>query len=398
MPVPSTCPFCNALIPATAAVVAGRVLCPRCGEAVGTAETAHGPTTPRAPATTTATPDRRSVRRTVVTAVVLVLIALGLWGVSANWDRFRSPFGSPTPPAKPVVVKPAEMPGLGYLPESTEAVLAVQVPFLLQRLGPEAGDDPVQALVSLGLPEQLAELIDEATAVGLKNVDHLVMGIGFDSHTLPPQVTIVVHAARPFDLDGLARQEKARPLKREGRTLYAGRAGPLPEIYWWKAADRVLVATILMKDMDVVPEQPHAGIDHLRPAVTRQVTEAIAEDACAWFVASSDKWDQYLRPYTISGPFSFIPTPLRGRSDLLKPAERLRTVTLSVPNDADRKIEVGIGLKSAELGASLRSTLTERFAKEPVAVSGEEEWTRVQLPNDPTRIGSLVRRLTPERK
>ena len=74
--------------------------------------------------------------------------------------------------------------------------------------------------MSLGLPQQAAELLDEATAVGLKNVDQLVVGIGFESHAFPPQLTIVIHATQPFDLYGLARREKARPLKREGRTLY----------------------------------------------------------------------------------------------------------------------------------------------------------------------------------
>lgn len=389
MSVPATCPFCNALVPANAPVVAGRVACPRCGETVGTV---GNTTTSGAPSVVPAAAATRSPRRVAVWALVLVLAAVGLWAVSANWHRFRSPFGNPTPPAKPVVVKPAELPGLGYLPESTEAVLAIQVPFLLQRLGPEAGNDPVEALASLGLPRAVAELLDEATAVGLKNVDQLVIGIGFESHAFPPQLTVVVHATQPFDLDGLARREKARPLKRDGRTLYVGKAGPLPEVYWWKAADRIVVATILAKDMDAVPAQPRAGVNHLRPTLTRLFQDAIAPDACGWFAATSDKWDQYLRPYTL--PFSFIPTPLQGRSDLLKPAERLRSTTLSVPNDADQKVEVRIGLKSAEAGASLRNALTERFRKEPVEVSGEEEWTRIELPNEPTHIGPLVGRLT----
>lgn len=389
MSVPSTCPFCNALLTAPGRVVAGRVVCPRCGETVGTLRSATDATgDPEATVKAGPTRTRRSSRRTFAAAALVALVVLGVWAVSANWHRFRAPFGDRTPPAKPVVVKPAHMPGGGYLPESTEAVLAIQMPFLLQRLGPDAGNDPVQALTALGLPRQAAELLDEASAVGLKNVDQLVVGLGFETHAMPPQITIVVHASQPFDLDGLARREKARALKRDDRTLYVGKAGQLPEVYWWKAADRVLVATILAKDMDAVPTPPHAGMDHLRPALTDLIRDAVAEDACAWFAATSDRWDQYLRPYTIL-PF----TPLQGRTDLLKPAERLRTMTLSVPNDADNKVDVRIGLKSAEAGAALRRALADRFRGEPVEVFGEEEWARVQLANEPDRIGSIIGRL-----
>jgi hypothetical protein len=390
MSVPATCPFCNALVPATAPFGGGRFACPRCGETVATAGTATASMGPSdTPVNAPAAGPPRPTRRSMLIGIGLLLAAVVVGLVAANWHRFRSPFGNPTPPAQSVVVKPDDLPGLGYLPESTDAVLAIQMPFLLQRLGPNAGNDPVQALTALGLPPQAAELLDEATAVGLRNVDQLVVGLGFESHAMPPQITIVVHAARPFDLDGLARQEKARPLKRDGRTLYVGRAGPLPEIYWWKAADRVLVATILAKDMDAVPARPRAGMDHLRPALTGLFREAIAADASAWFAATSDQWDQYLRPYTLP----FIPTPLQGRTDLIKPAERLRTITLSVPDDAESKVDVRIGLKSAEAGATLRGSLTDRFRGEAVEVSGEEEWARVQLPNDPARIGSIIGRL-----
>jgi hypothetical protein len=317
------------------------------------------------------------------------LIALAAWGVSANWHRIRSPFGGSTPPAKPVVVKPTELPGLGYLPESTEAVFAVQMQFLLERLGPEAQQDPARALTTLGLPEAATELIDQASAVGLKNVDQFVLGLAFESHALPPQLVLVVHARQPFDLDGIARQVKARPLKKDGRSLYVAHAGPLPEVYWWKAADRVLVATILARDFEGVPIQPRAGIDHFRPALASLLRERVADDACAWFVATSDKWDQYLRPYTIL-PF----TPLQGRTDLIKPAERLRTILVSVPYGADQPVDIQIAVKSADGGAELRSAFATRFAGESIEVSGEEEWARLQLPNDPSRIGSAIGRLT----
>jgi hypothetical protein len=327
----------------------------------------------------------------VIGAIVILVAVVGGWAMWANWHRVRTLSGGPTPPAKPAVVKPADMPGLGYLPSSTDAILAVQLPLLLERLGPEFQAEPTRALLALGLPEVVAELVDRASAVGLKNVDQLVVGLGFEKGSLPPQLFVVVQARQPFDLKAVARQAKAHDLKKDGRTLYVAKAGNLPvEFFWWQAADRVLVATILARDFEGVPGLPRPGVDHLPPAVASLIRDRIAEDGCAWLVAASDKWDRHLAPYTLP----FIPGPFQGRTDLLKPAERLRTVALAVPFEADHPVDVQIGLKSAEAGETLRTILAARFRGEPVEVSGDEELARVQLKNDPTNIQSIVGRLT----
>lgn len=386
MSVPATCPYCNALLAPGVRVVAGRVACPRCGEAIGTF-IANGPVPSVEPPQARVPTAKRAIRRPVVIGVLVALVAVGIWAVWANRHRIRSPFGPPTPD-KPVVVKPAELPGLGYLPESTEAVLAVQMPFVLERLGPESGSDPAHALSSLGLPESVVEILDQASAVGLKNVDQLVVGLGFEGHALPPQLVLVIHARQPFNLQAIARQAKAHETKKAGRTLYAARAGPLPEVYWWQPGDRVLVATIVARDFESVPIQPLTGIGHLRPGLSALVRDRVAEDACAWFVASSDKWDQYLQPYVL------LPlTPLQGRKDLIKPAERLRSVVLSVPNEPEQRVEAQIAVQSADAGAELRAVLADRFHGEPIDVAGEEEWARILIPNDLSRIGTTVSRL-----
>ena len=394
MSAPATCPFCNAVVPPTAPVVGGRVACPRCGETIGTVATAPDPVvgTPPPPSQPAVVRPRRS-RWLAIGALAVVAAALGGWIISANWHRIRSPFGPATPPTKPAVVRPTELPGLGYLPDSAEAVLAVQVPFLLERLGPDAQEEPVRALTALGLPESAAQLLDRASGVGLKNVDQLVVGLAFEDHALPPEVVIVVHARQPFDLNVLARQAKAHPEKRDGRTIYGTHTGQLPEFFWWKAADRVLVATIQPRDFKGVPPAPRAGIDHFRPALTTVIRERVDDTSCAWFAATSDRWDQYLRPYTIL-PF----TPLQGRTDLIKPAERLRTLAISIPHDADRPVNVQISVKSADAGAGLRASFAERFQGEPVEVAGTEEWAQLRLPNDPSRVGPLIGRLMSDGK
>jgi hypothetical protein len=268
--------------------------------------------------------------------------------------------------------------------------LAVQIPQLLEKLGPESAADPAGALRHLGVPDSVVEAVERVSGVGLRNVDQLVIGLGFQQGSFPPQIVVVVQTRQPYDLSAVTRRAKARMLKnrKDGRTLYVTNAAPLPEVYWGGPSDRVLVGTLFARDFEGVPIQPRVGVAHLRPELTALLRDQLPEDACAWVAATSDRWDEHLRPYAIL-PF----TPLRGRTDLIAPAARLRSVTLAIPHGPDRPVDVRLGLKSADSAAELRAVLAERYRGEPVEVTGEEDVCRVQTPFDTARVGSVVSRL-----
>jgi hypothetical protein len=282
------------------------------------------------------------------------------------------------------------MPGLGYLPESTSAVLAVQLPVLLERVDPAQKDDPAKALERLGLPEQAIELLESASGVGLQEVDQLVVGVGLKSRAFPPQFVVVAYTRRSYDLATLIRRTKARELKKDGRTLHVVKTSTVPEVYWWSPNNRVLVATISSGDFAGVPREPRAGIEGLRLEVASLIREAVAEDACAWIAASDDEWDKHLRPY-VNFPFPF----LGGRTDLIEPAGRLRSVTLSIPHEPERLVDLRIGLKSDAAAEELEARLTDRFHGAPIDVSRTAEMIRIQTPFHPARLGSVIGRLVP---
>jgi hypothetical protein len=258
----------------------------------------------------------------------------------------------------------------------------------LERLGPDGGADPAEALRRLGVPDPVRETIERVSGVGLRNVDQLVVGLGFQGGSLPPQIVVVVQTREPYSLAALAKQAKARTLKKNGRTLHVASASPVPEVYWWAPSDRVLVGTISARDYDRVPLAPRAGVAHLPADLGRLLRERVAEDACAWLVASSDKWDEYLVPYMI------LPaSPLAGRRDLLPPARQLRGVAASVPADPDRLAELSVERKSAGTGEELRRTLTERFAGTDTEVTGEGETCILRTRLDRGAMEALVGRL-----
>lgn len=393
MPAPLTCPYCNALVPDPVPLPSGRVPCPRCGESFPlpagvTAGSAAGPESAAPGAVQAGRPNRAWYwGGTVLGLVAFAGMMWALWGTHPS----RSPTSRGSD--QPAVVKPADLPGLGYLPESAEAVLAIQVPALLEKLGPEAQGDPGKALVRLGLPQAVVDTVEKASGVGLKNVDQLVIGLGFEKWAVPPQLVVVVHTRRPYDLAVLARQAKANDEKKHGRMLKVINPSKGLSVYWWGPNDRVLIGTLSAGEFEKIPEQPRAGTDHLHPELSRLIRDRVAENACAWLAASSDQWRKYLTPYTL------LPgSVLTGRGDLLGPAEQLRAVAVSVPHAPDGHVDLWIDRKSAEGGEELRTVLAERFAGEPVEVSGEAESCRLRTGFDPGVLERLIGRLVPAPK
>jgi len=392
-----TCPFCNTLLPS--AVGGIRVICPRCGES--SIPAASEGITPQLPLTES-TPGPGSIKprccpRSIIWIAGFVLVTLGLGIAAERWlNTAHSPADSAPWAADYLVERPVDMPGLGYLPESTEAILAVHLPAATEKFEPDHPDDPRKALSRLGLPVNVIDTLDKLSGVGLKNVDQLVVGMGFAKGSFPPQVVVVVHTRTPYDMAALASERDVRLLKKEGRTLRAVKAGALPEVFWWSPNNRVLVATLLARDFENVPHQPATGLGQLKPEIANLIRERVAEDAAVWLVASSDRWADHLRPYTFPwgenlGRVNFVPlTPLEGRVDLLDPAERLRSVVLSVPQSSESPVDVQIELKTATAASELRTAFARRFAFDPIEVSGEGEICRLQMPFEPARVGLLI--------
>jgi hypothetical protein len=326
-----------------------------------------------------------------VVALVLLLLAAGLI-VWKPWDRGSSPTDNLVEPTR-TVVAPPDLAGLGYLPPSTEAIVAIQLPLLIERLGPDAPAEPAEALKRFGVPDAVIDVIERASGVGLDNVEQLVVGLDFSQGAFPPRMVVVVRSRQPFDLEQIARQGKANRLRREGRTLTVARFSPIVELFWWAPTDRMLIATLSARDYDAIPAEPRPGVNHLPADIAHLIRAEVPSDACAWVAAASDRWHEYLRPYTIL-PF----TPLQGRTDLIAPAARLRTVTLAVPTAADERVDLRIGLKTEADADEFRGVLKERFRGDAVGVSGDGPQVRIQTDFDPGRIRSVVSRLVPGRK
>jgi hypothetical protein len=383
-----TCPYCNAVLPASHGI--GRKICPRCGESIGAAGGALRET-PSLSAAPIAKAGKARLRWPIA-VVVLSILLLGA-GILISQTRLRSRSTMPSVESAHQVIRPVDLPGLGYLPASSDVVLAMQMPLLLEKLGPEAEADPAKALVRFGLPETVVEAIEKASGVGFKNVDQLAVGIGLQKGSLPPQLVVVVTTRQPYDFPEILRKTKATTLKKDGRTLHVAKAANGISVHWWGPNNRVLIGSLQARDFDEIPNEPILGAGQFRAEIADLIRNRVAEDSCAWMVASSDNWTRHISPYVLLGI-----GPFQGRHDLFAPAERLRSVVVAIPQPAERPVVVEIDLKTADAADGLRKRLTERFAGEPIDVSGEGATCQVQTAFDLARVSSILSRLVQEKK
>ena len=400
-----SCPYCNAPVPPPRPFPPNRrIICPRCGEQFpvrlpeGEGVEAMTPETPEpadafreAPA-----PDPharqekalRSIRRTLIVGISLGVLGL-LVGLGWTFLRPRSrPEAPPTSPEPPRHLAPAEFTGLGYLPDGTDAVVALNLTDLAEQRKGEGTADVRSALRRLGVPESAFGWFERTTGLRLEEIDQIVVGLRFDQRVLPPQVTLVIHARKPFDAETLLARMKARTFDKGGKTLHSVRleGQPLPAVLWLPS-DRVLIAGIAGEDFDAVPNEPRKGIAHLSEPL-RDLIGKLPHDAPVWGVAHSDRWAEIAKPYLLLAK-------TKDDSALVGTLEELRSLAFGVSVGPKPTLSAWVRVNTEDTAKRWRSWLAGRLAgTEPAAqVGGGEGWVYVRAQaNSLEDLGALVRK------
>ena len=350
---PTTCPFCNATVPAPVPPPAGgRTPCPRCGQMVPLPDAAAAPvsadaTLRAAVADAARPPAGRSGRRGLV--VCLVLAGLGVaTGLLVN--HFRSPPPRPEPPAvQPAkLVPPAGMAGLGYLPDDTDLILGIQVAALVE----EAGGEPRKALDKLGLPAGLLDALGKAVGLGWDEIDQLVLGLSFREAVFPPKAVLVVHARQRIVLPNLVAKVQGRRLSKDGKDLVAVKAPPIPGgVHWRQAGERVLIVALEAKDAVAAPDEPRPGYEQLPRGLRELLPTPLVAEVPFFLAAATDRWADVVRQYQL----------FFDREDLAEPAGKLRTAAVSVATGPEASLSAWLTLGGEEAAREWRATAAERL-------------------------------------
>jgi hypothetical protein len=391
------CPYCNsevALADTTAS--AGRIRCPRCEESFPyrsgeqTQDRDNGPPAidedakPRelaadVPALRSRHWSNRSVALLVLT-VMACMACIGLifaWSTK-EWRRQRDKLSPTTdaPPPRVLVVAPAMLAGLEFLPADTDVVLGLHVAELIEQ---RQDRDLVSTLLS-------AANFDSGSLgqwIGLKmeDVSHVLVGLKTRDRLLP-RLTLIVQTRQPYDAGTLrAALKVSRSAERPGRTIYRFSPNDTSlEPAVWFASERVLVFALLPEDLDEVPLSASPIVDRLDPRLVG-LLQSLKEGTQAWLAGLARDWDRFLQPGF--GPAT-LQLPISGltketRESLLK----VREFAAWIQVDRDVDLQLAIRFSDEEAAQRLRNLLLDK--KSPLALDRqrlEEFQVRLEAKDD----------------
>jgi hypothetical protein len=231
--------------------------------------------------------------------VTLALLALGGALATQGYRRHidaglparprRSPITEEIVPAGPVVVAPAHLAALGYLPPKIDLVAGVHVA--------ELWDRPTERKLlnePLKLGNDEVRLADLAGKIGLDpgDLDHFVVGMRLDE---PLSVIFVFRTRQPYDAERVRHALKAKsiPGKSGERTIYQV-LFPTDSVssLLWCADDRTLLVGLAHESLEKAVVPGENSPDPLVPEVRAVLSERIRPVGQLWIVGHAADWSK----------------------------------------------------------------------------------------------------------
>jgi hypothetical protein len=213
-----------------------------------------------------------AVRLTIVLAgITAMVVTIGLLRVHIRVSSDPNAAEETFVPSIVRSVRPAELSGLGYLPEDTNVIAAANIGRLMET--PEGRE----FLMGNGGQLWNSQRLQEWTGIGLNEIDHVIVGLKVDNNLLP-RVLIIIETIRPFSATGV----KA--------ALRAGK-WPDPDACLFPS-DHALILGLTKKDLERVSIKRSEGINHLPLSVQKALKERIPRGAEAWAAGHADNWLQ----------------------------------------------------------------------------------------------------------
>jgi len=213
-----------------------------------------------------------TVRLTILLAgMTAVVVTIGMMRVHIRVSSDPNAAEEIYVPSIARSVRPAETPGLGYLPDDTNVIAAVNIGMLMET--PEGREFLTGNRGQLWSWQRLQEF----TGIGLSEIDHVIVGLKVDNNLLP-RVLVIIETNRPFSATGV----KA--------ALRAGK-WPDPDACLFPS-DHVLILGLTKKDLERITTKRSEGIDQLSPSLQKALAERIPRGADVWAAGHADNWLQ----------------------------------------------------------------------------------------------------------
>jgi hypothetical protein len=377
----TTCPFCNATVSRAGAP------CPRCGELVPArageapaSATANGETAPLP-----APPSGWTNRQVGLTVLGLMAFAaaVGL-GYALKTVEWRRSHDKPEEERAPVsVVHPADLPGVGYLPDDVQVIAGV-------RVAAARTSEPIRtALTALGIS------IDDAgrvLGVPADDVDHVLVAASLKA--LPPRVTVVLRARRPISAEAVRTALHAgRSSEHNGKTLFEVKPRSKgPDGLIWFADDRTIVGGLVREHFDQLPRERNPFIGRFPEPLPGLFRDRVEAGALAWAVAHVEPDDP-----TQNLLVGFLPIAAEERPAL----KGLRDLAISLwAEGADVRLAANVRGRDAAANDRLGDAVERSLGAIGVVVnerSSDRGWLRLTAKEDAKALAKWLNRAKSEK-
>jgi hypothetical protein len=185
-----------------------------------------------------------------------------------------------------LVVAPARLAALGYLPPNMGVLVGVHVEELLAN--PVGKGLLSQPLRVAGRDVPINDVLSWTT-LRLEDIDHALLALEPDA---PLSTTLVVRTRTPYDEKKIRTALNGRAVGSEGKkTLFSVQVAglPVPPLLWCPD-HRTLVLSFSQSTLQAAPDKPLEGLAHLSRPLRELLEERISTNGPIWAVAHADAW------------------------------------------------------------------------------------------------------------
>ena len=363
-----SCPYCNHEF--APAETAGRVTCPRCGEAVPVRGARRPAAAPKSDAPFDIGPMvRQRLKQAFVVAFLIMVVIAGFAFRKFRQEQKRTEIPSPVvlPPATHAT-PPLELRGLGYLPASSNLVFAVQ-PGPLLAYAERTKQDPVELLTKNRVPASMLGALANA-GITLPMIDHIVGGFSIPDENEEPRICLVLVLRQPLPDEAVfLEQLKAKHDEKPGENRFDVRFDNLP-MKLAKASPTTWVFGFTEKDLSI-----GSG---LSPSCRELIGEWVPKDAALWIAADSAEWAK--KPLLKLLKKEWLPIVSKGRA---------ATVSASFASEA--KLRVAVRCANAKASDELFAYFKGKATAERSLASAAGDWVKLELTAEPQDLFATLK-------
>ena len=373
-----TCPFCNTAFDLPS--IPGRVVCPRCGEAIPAKllpVTAATAASVEAPSPVEAAPAKPGTKTFAIAALMVAAIlgGLGIWySTTGNAPDTVNTDSAPPPATRP----PMALPGLRYMPPGTQIAIALQ-PSSLVQYAARADVAPEVLLERWGLPAGLFAGLKKA-GIELDHIEHIVVGVGLTESPLP-RLSIALFLRRPVGNERLFREtlKLRQNADKPGRAKVELPGIPLPMemhtidemLFLFSSDDKVLDGMI----------KPQESLDFLKPGL-RESMAKIDPASFAWVATDNVDWANL--------PTLKFVAPLIQQPELPKKLKGIRSLAFGMGLRPDLAAQAHVRFEDAKTASEFEARAQAKLAVTKVAMAVTQEWVMLSMPGGAYADGMAV--------